>query len=119
MKLLQTLKTGIAVMLATALVACAALGVPTADTFNKKLLGGYATVTTVAKTAGVLRTAGKLSDSDLENVVSTNRQAIAGLDIAAATAKTDLGAAQTKLTATLTILTALESYLASQQGVKP
>ena len=118
MKLFQTLKIVIVTMLVAGLVACAAMGVPTADTFNKKLLGGYATVETVAKTASVLRTAGKLSDVDLNNVVATNRQAIAGLDIAAATAKTDLGAANTKLQATLVILTALESYLTSQQGVK-
>lgn len=105
-------------LLALALSACAALGVPTADTFNKKLISGYSTVQVVAKSASALRAAGKLSEVDRANVVDTNRQVLAGLDLARLTSQTDLAAAQSKLESTLLILTALESYLQTKQGAK-
>ena len=98
------------------LTACAVVGAPTPDTFNKKLLQGYATVQAVAHTASALRTAGKLSDADRDNVVQTNRQAVAALDIAALAAKTDLDAADAKLQSALVVLQALQGYLVKQQA---
>lgn len=95
--------------------ACAQLGVPAADTFNKRLLAGYQTVETVASTASTLRTAGKLSDADRDNVVATSRTAIAGLDLAKQTHATNPQAGNDKLTATITVLTALQAYLATKE----
>lgn len=108
----------IAAALVALLSACASLGVPNADTFNKKVLSAYATVDVVAESAAILWAAGKMSAQDRAHIVDTNRQVLAGLELAKLTAQTDLGAAQTKLESTLLILTALESYLQTKQGAK-
>lgn len=100
------------------LSACAALGVPDADTFNKRAMAGYQTIETVASTAGTLRIAGKLSDADRDNVVSTTRAAITGIDLAKQIYQTNPQAGNDKLTATITVLTALQAYLATKQGAK-
>jgi hypothetical protein len=84
------------------------------DTFNKKLATGYATVQTVNQSASTLLASGKISKKDAQNVVDTSRTAIVGLDAAAELGKTDLGAANAKLTATIAILTALQTYLATK-----
>lgn len=104
-----------AFVFALLLAACAQLGVPAADTFNKRLLAGYQTVETIASTAGTLRTAGKLSDSDRDNVVATSRTAIAGLDVAKQVYATNPQAGDDKLTATITVLSALSAYLATKE----
>lgn len=96
------------------LVSCAGLGVPPADTFNKKLLAAYTTVEGVAKSASDLRAAGKLSDADRDNVVTTGKSALAGLDLAKQVYATDPAAGEDKLTATITVLTALQAYLAAK-----
>lgn len=100
------------------LAACAQLGVPAADTFNKRLLAGYQTVEAIATSAGSLRAAGKLSDADRDNVVATSRTAIAGLDLARQVHQTNPQAGDDKLSATITVLTALQAYLATK-GAKP
>jgi len=111
---------------------CAQLGTPPVDTFNKRAAVAYATVQTVAEGAVAAYTAGKLSDSDRTNVVTTGRAAVQGIMVAqtlhlqacplrpqvetpdpACTAP----AADAKLTATLAVLSALQAYLATQ-GVK-
>jgi hypothetical protein len=116
----------------TVLAACAQLGTPPVDTFNKRVAVAYATVQTVAEGATAAYTAGKLSDSDRTNVVTTGRAAVQGIMVAqtlhlqacplrpqietpdpACTAP----AADAKLTATLAVLSALQAYLATQ-GVK-
>lgn len=97
------------------LFACAQLGVPAADTFNKKALVAYSTVEGVAKTAASLRAAGKLSDSDRENVLTTGRAAVTGIELAKQMRPADPQAAEDKLTATITVLSALSAYLASKE----
>ena len=99
---------------ALVLCACAQLGVPAADTFNKRLLAGYHTVDAVANTASALRAAGKLSDADRDNVVNTGRTAVAGLDVARMLHATNPQAGEDRLTATIAVLTALQTYLATQ-----
>jgi hypothetical protein len=96
------------------LAGCAALGVKAPQTFNERLAAGYVTVEGVAKQAQALRAAGKLSDSDRANVVATNAQVIAGLDLAQQIHATNPQAGTEKLTAALTILNALSSYLATK-----
>jgi hypothetical protein len=94
--------------------ACAAIGVPSPDTFNKRALAGYSTVEGIAKTASELRTAGKLSDADRDNVVATSRTAIAGLDLARQVHSANPQAGEDKLSATITVLAALQAYLATK-----
>lgn len=113
---------------AAVVMGCTALGVPAADTFNKKMAAGYATVQVVAESAKSAYTAGKLSEKDRTNVVTTTRAAIEGLDLAqtaySATCPASAPpgcvapAADAKLVATLAVLTALQAYLATQQGAK-
>lgn len=100
------------------LTACASLGVPPADTFAKKLAAGYATVQTVAESGRTLWAAGKLTGPQAQHVHDVNAEALAALDAAGTMAKTDLSAADTRLTTTITVLAGLQAFLATQQGVK-
>lgn len=113
------------------LTACASLGVPPADTFNKRAAAAYTSIDTVAAGAAAALQAGQLSKSDAENVSATAKTGLAALKVA-----TDLQLAacppgpdgkqvvgcsaplaEQKLSATLAILTALQGYLATK-GVK-
>jgi len=102
--------------LALLLSGCTALGLPQADTFNERLAVGYATVTTVRTTAVTLLNTKKISAEDGQNVLSTTDGARAGLDLARVLAGTNLPAAESKLTAARSILTAVQAYLASRGG---
>ena len=115
MRLTQLFATAV---LALVLAACANLGVQAPATFNQKVLAAHATVTAIANSATSLRAAGKLSDADRDNVVSTLRSAEAGIDLAVLTYKTSPQAGGDKLTATITVLTALQAYLATK-GTTP
>lgn len=94
--------------------ACASIGMIAPKTFNERLIAGYTAVEGIAKAASTLRSAGKLGDSDRDNVVATLRSAQTGLDLAASIAKTDPAAGANKLDATLALLTALNAYLATK-----
>jgi hypothetical protein len=112
MRLLKNAAAYMAVLvIAFAASACAELA---PDTFNKKLATGYATVQTVNQSASTLLMAGKITKRDAQNVVDTSRTAVVGLDAAAQLGKTDLAAADAKLNATIAILTALQTYLATK-----
>lgn len=114
------------------LAACTALGGAPADTFMKRSAAAALTVQTVAETATAALKAGKLSKGDAENVVTTGRVALDGIRVAqmlylsacpllpkveTSDPKCTAPAAENKLSAMLTILTALQSYVATQ-GVK-
>ena len=101
-------------LLAVMLSACAQLGLPQANTFNERLAVGYTTVTAVRTSAASLVTAKKISPDDGQNVLAQTDAARAGLDVARSLAKTDLAAADGKLNAVRTVLTALQSYLAAK-----
>lgn len=98
----------------TLLVGCTALGVPTAQSFNEKMIVGYSTVTAVRTTATQLLVIKKISASDGENVLVATDAAKVGLDTAREIAKTDQTAAESKLNSIRTVLTALSTYLASR-----
>lgn len=114
MKLFRTLTLA---FLAVALAACAQLGLAPADTFNKRVAVAVTTVQTVSDAATASLQAGKLSLSDAKNVATTSRQALQAIDVATTLHATNAQAGEDKLAATLAILTALQSYLATQ-GVK-
>ena len=114
----------VATLVTAVIGACTAVGMAPADTFNKKVASAYALVNTVADSATAAYTAGKLSDADRTNVISTSSAAIAAIGVArrvraeecppTAPATCTSAKADDKLTATLTVLTALQSYLATQ-----
>lgn len=111
----MTMKHIAAVAVFAVLSACAQVGGLTgADTLNKQLAAGYATVTALDQTALSLKTAGKLAPADQANVVAVSQAAIAGLDIASASSATDPAGANAKLTSIMATLTALQAYLATK-----
>lgn len=97
---------------------CASLGLPTPTTFNERLAAGYTTVNATVDSARTLLQAGKISASDAENVVKQLDNVVAGLDLARTMNRTDPAGANTKLTVTLQVLTAMQSYLASKKGTQ-
>lgn len=96
------------------LTACASLGVPSAETVNQKAVAAYTTVEGVANAITSLRAAGKLSETDRDNMVASLRSAITGIDIAKQLGSTNPGAGMSKLDAQIAILTALNGYLATK-----
>lgn len=84
MKLFRSAQLACSALMLAFMVGCASVGMPVADTFNKKMVVGYDTITWVAESAESLRTAGKLSDQDRDNIVNINAEAIAALDLAVA-----------------------------------
>jgi len=97
------------------LAGCASLGIPQAETFAQKLSAGYSSVTAVNKAVVTLLQQKKISPDDAENIIKQSDNALAGLDITRTIGKTDLKAADARLTAIRTVLTALSAYLASRQ----
>ena len=97
------------------LSGCASVGLPTADSFNERLAVGYASVTTIRQTATALLQAKKISADDGQQVLDQTNNARQGLDIARTLSKTNLAAADGKLTAIRTALNAVQTYLAARQ----
>jgi hypothetical protein len=95
---------------------CASLGIPTPTSFNERMAAGYTGVAAVMDGTRTLLAAGKLTPADAENVVKQCDNIVAAFDLARSMSKTDLAAANTKLTVTLASLTALQSYLAAKKG---
>lgn len=101
------------------LQGCASLGVPAADTINKKAAEGYIAITAAANSVTTLRAAGKMSETDRNNTVATLQTAKSGLDAAVKQGTTDPTGAQTNLDRIMLVLNALTAALAAQQaGVK-
>lgn len=112
----QAVTAAVLCWLMIAVTACTTLGISQPTTFNQKAVAAHATVEGVAKTAASLRATGKLSDADRDNVVASLRSAEMGIDIATMAAKTDPVAGATKLDASIAVLTALQTYLATKGG---
>lgn len=100
------------------LFGCAALGLPTPTTFNERLAAGYKTVSAVRTEAIALTGSGYLSFADASNVQMQADTARAGLDLASQTYVKDPTGASTKLTTTIAILTALQTYVASRRPAR-
>ncbi len=100
----------------TAVQGCAALGVPTADTVNKKAAEGYITITAAANTVVTLRTAGKMSEADRDKTVGTLQAAKTGLDALVKSAPVDPAASDAKLREILLIINGITAALAAQQA---
>lgn len=98
-------------------VGCAALGLPTPQSFNERLLAGYSGVTTVRAGGDALIVAKKISSADAENVQKQADNVRAGLDIASSMKDPTLASA--KLNSTVAVLTALQAYQAYLETRKP
>lgn len=112
---MKTLRLHTALWALAVLTACAALGFPTAETFNQKLAVGYGTVTAIRNSAATLVAAGKITPDDAQNVQTQADTARSALDLARTAYKAgDTAGAATKLDTTATVLRALQAYLASK-----
>jgi hypothetical protein len=97
------------------LSACQTLGIGSADTFNKKLAGGYQAVTASRDLAATLLTSGKITADDAQNVNNQADNFRAGLDVARSVHATNPTAGADKLASILTGLNALSAYLATRE----
>jgi hypothetical protein len=93
------------------LTACAALGVPKADTFNKQVVVANGLVESAATTAASLHAAGKISDEDKADVYRQGTEARATIEIVRKLHATDPLAAENRLNTLIVALTALQSRL--------
>lgn len=103
-------------LVATLLTACAQLGVPAADTFSERLAAAYSLNSQVRATATELLNAKKISSADGQHVMDQTNNARAGLDVARELSKINLEAADGKLVAIRTALTAVQAYLSLRKG---
>jgi len=98
-----------------AFVGCAALGLPTAETFNEKAAATLGTITTVRTTATSLLNQKRITAEDGKNVLVATDAARTGLDVARSLHQSNPTAANQKLDAVRAGLTALQSYLAARE----
>lgn len=96
------------------MIGCASIGLPVADSFNAKLIAGYSTVTAIRTTNVMLLDASAITADDGENVAKASDVARTGLDVARALSRSDMTAAEGKLTAVRTTLAALQAYLTTR-----
>lgn len=105
----------LALPLLLSFAGCPSVGVPSPVTFKEKLSAAYVTNTAIRETSVNLLSAKKIGSDDAENIMKQNDNFRAGLDIARKLSGSDLSAADAKLTAVRTGLTALQAYLATRQ----
>lgn len=104
-------------LLMTLLAGCALLGVPTPNTLNERVAAAYVSVTTVRQETLSLLQSGKITATDAKNIESQADNARAGIDIASQLETTNPTQASDRLTVSLSVLQALETYL-TQHGNK-
>lgn len=110
---MNRLRSVAALWLLVVVAGCASI--PTPETFNQKLAVAITTVTAVRITTTTLLQARKISADDALNVQDGANSARAGIEVARTLSKVNLTAADGKLTAVVTTLQALQSYLTSRQ----
>ena len=96
------------------LPGCESLGLPKANTFNERAAAALGSITTIRQTATTLLEQKRITADDGQNVLTQTDTARAGVDIARNLNKSNPQAADTKLTSVITVLTALQSYLATR-----
>lgn len=89
------------------LTACAALGVPQADTFNKQAAAATATVNTASQTALTLLQARKISPDESDAYTDRTEDAQEAIDLARSIRSTDPAGAQDRLDAIIRALQVL------------
>lgn len=97
------------------IAGCASLGIPQADTFNKKEAVAITTVTAIRSTALTLLTSGKISADDAQNIQDQADNAREAIVVADTLHAADPNAGADRLTAIITSLTAIQTYLATRK----
>lgn len=98
------------------LAACAQLGIAPADTFNKKVAAAAASVQTIYDAGYAAYQADKITTEQASNLVDALNGVLATLSAAEKLHAADPKGAETKLSAALQILTALNQYLITHQS---
>lgn len=93
------------------LTACAALGVPPADTFNKKAAAATVSVNTASQTVLTLLQARKISPDESDSYTNRAEEAQSSIDLARFLWRTDPTGAQDKLDLAITALQVLITEL--------
>ena len=97
------------------LAGCAALGVPPANTFNKRAVVANATIESSAVTVKKLYATGKLTAEEANDVVDNLQVASNTVDGAVLIYKANPAEAETRLEAVILGLQTLQTYLRSKQ----
>lgn len=97
------------------LTACATLGLPTADSFTDRLAVAYNIDTAVLESTAILLENKKIGKVDAQNILDQAKNARVGLDIAKSMSKTDITAAESRLSTIRSALVALQAYLATKE----
>lgn len=103
-------------LLSLFLAACATVGESTPQTFNERMAAGIATVASVRTTAAALLKQGRITVDDAQNVQAQCDNIRTGLDVARKIHTQDPNAGNAKLTAAVTALTALQTYLQTRNA---
>lgn len=113
--MMKSLRIPVAWLFAIAFLAgCAGIGLQPAESFKDRWAYATATVTAITETTTQAVKLGQISKEDASNVAEQTRNALAALDMARSMLEKDPTGANAKLTATVTVLTALQSYLRSK-----
>ena len=94
--------------------ACASFGVPTPENVSERAAMAISTVKVVQETATTLLLSGRITVADAENVLRQTDAASEAIAVSRAIGMTDPAAADMKLSTTLTVLNALNAYLAKK-----
>lgn len=97
------------------LTACAALGVPKADTFNKQVVVANSIVESVAETAGTLYSTGKISTEEKDEVFKQGTAARAEIELVRQLYATNPLNAENRINTIIVALTALQGRLENQR----
>lgn len=116
--MLRVLRIPILSVLLLILSACAALGVDPPQTFNEKAAAAQISVTAARSSALQLLEAGKITAADARNVQAVADAGNAAIDLARQLEKSDPTAAGAKLAYAVSIVSAVQTYLATKGGGK-
>lgn len=116
--MIQVLRVPIISALLMILAACAALGVDTPKTFNERVAAAQISVTAARSSALQLLEAGKITAADARNVQAAADAGNMAIDLAIQLEKSDPNAAGAKLAYAVSIVTAVQTYLATKGGGK-
>jgi hypothetical protein len=115
MKQLFNLRYAQLAFLMAVLSACAAIGLPSPESFEDRLALGVGAVTQIRTDATVLLRQKAIDADDAQNAQDAANVARTGLDIARNLANVDRTAAEARLRATTAALTAMQTYLATRK----
>lgn len=107
----QGLLTALIVTVALNVTGCGVLGVPQADTFNKRVVQANGLVEVTANMVPVAYEAGKIDREEARTTLDNLRITAAGIDNAVLIRSTKPAEADVILTSTITALTVLKAAL--------